>query len=107
MRLFSTYRLKHFIVSELKKANLSPSITLSEFYSTTKRKIFLNFAAININEHRLEFLNKVTTPSMPVWAAIIASSSLPFFHKYFQANKEWEAVSSESFPDHLLEEFFK
>jgi hypothetical protein len=107
MRLFSTYRLKHFIVSELKKANLSPSITLSEFYSTTKRKIFLNFAAININEHRLEFLNKVTTPSMPVWAAIIASSSLPFFHKYFQANKEWEAVSSESFPDHLLDEFFK
>jgi hypothetical protein len=35
----------------------------------------------------LEFLNKNTMPNMPVWAAIIAATSIPFFYPYFKINK--------------------
>jgi hypothetical protein len=34
-------------------------------------------------------MNKNTTPNMPVWAAITAATSLPFFYPYFKVNKEW------------------
>jgi predicted acylesterase/phospholipase RssA len=32
-------------------------------------------------------MNKKTTPNLPVWAAIIASVSLPFLYPYFAANQ--------------------
>lgn len=88
-RLLTTFKLKEYIMKKLKEARLDASITLSEYYLVSKRKIFLNFTAINMNRERLTFLNKNTTPNMPLWAAIIASSSLPFLHDFFQANKEW------------------
>ena len=43
---------------------------------------------------------------MPVWAAILATSSLPLFHEYFVANKEWEAPDSESFYEFYVKDFF-
>lgn len=86
---------------------LSPSITLSDFYNVSKRKILLNFTAINVSQARLVFLNKNLMPNMPLWAAVVATSSLPFFNSCFEANKEWEASDMASFYDFFVYDFFK
>ena len=44
---------------------------------------------------------------MPVWAAILASSSVPFLHKFFEANKEWQAIETKSFKKFFIYEYFK
>jgi hypothetical protein len=31
---------------------------------------------------------------MPVWAAIIAASSVPFFYRFFDVKHEWKRVAS-------------
>ena len=43
----------------------------------------LNFCVVNVSEKRIEMLNKLQTPKMPVWAAILATSTLPIFHRHF------------------------
>ena len=86
-RLLTTFKLKKFITNKLKEQKLSPSITLSDYYDLAKRKIFLNFSVIDVNKERLAFLNKNSMPNMPLWAAIVASSSLPFYHSFFEGNK--------------------
>ena len=72
-------------MEQLEDKHLSPSITLAKFYESAPRSILLTFNVINISEQRMEFLNKFRTPYMPVWAAIVASSSLPFLFDYFSA----------------------
>jgi hypothetical protein len=67
-----------------------------------KVKIFLNFSVIDINNERLTFLNKNTMPNMPLWAAILAASSVPFLHQFFESNKEWEATTSKDFHDFFI-----
>lgn len=44
---------------------------------------------------------------MPLWAAILATSSLPTLHSFFEADKEWEIVDSASFYDFFIYDFFK
>jgi hypothetical protein len=53
-------------------------------------------------------MNKNTVPNMPVWAAIVSATSLPFFYRYFKANKEWSEKGSESgsFYSILVDYFF-
>lgn len=104
--LLSTFKLKDYIIKKLMEDRLNPSITLSEFYNLSKRKILLNFTVINMNEQRLTFFNKNTMPNMPVWAAILATSSIPLFHHYFEGRKEWEAPETSSFYDIFVYEFF-
>jgi hypothetical protein len=94
-------------MSRLVERSMNPNISLSEYYELSKNKIYLNFTVINVGQERLTFLNKNTTPNMPLWAAILAASSLPFLHTFFESNKEWEAPSPEEFNDHFLYEFFK
>lgn len=72
---------------------LSPSITLSKFYETAPRKIYLNFTTVNVDKKRLEFINKDTKPHMPVWAAVVASASLPLLYQFFEAPKDWEEIA--------------
>jgi predicted acylesterase/phospholipase RssA len=57
---------------------LNSNISLSEFYEFSPRKITLNFSLVNKNEERLEIVNRFTRPNMPLWAAIIASTSIPY-----------------------------
>jgi len=56
---------------------LNSNTTLAEYYDFCPRKITLNFALINKNKERVEMVNRFTRPNMPVWAAIIASTSMP------------------------------
>ena len=88
-RLLTTFKLKHYIFEKLKEKKLSPSISLAEYYDYSEPQIFLNFSVINVSNQRLTFLNKNSMPNMPLWAAIVASSSLPFYHKFFEANRAW------------------
>ena len=37
-------------------------------------------------------LNKMQTPKMPLWAAILAASSLPIIHRNFWCEREWEEL---------------
>jgi hypothetical protein len=106
-RLLTTFKLKAYIADHLKAERLSPSISLSEFYHVAKRSILLNFTVINVNQARLDFLNKNSMPNMPVWAAIVATSTLPLMYQYFEASKEWEAAGAASFYDFFVYDFFK
>jgi hypothetical protein len=35
-------------------------------------------------------MNKNTMPNIPLWAAIVASASHPFFYREFESSKDWE-----------------
>jgi hypothetical protein len=69
---------------------LNSNTSLAEFYEFSPRKITLNFALINKKEQRLEIVNRFTKPNMPLWAAIIASASMPYLLPEFACNEEWE-----------------
>ena len=105
-RLLSIFKLKEYVQDKLREVHLSPSITLENFYESAPRVILLNFSVINITEQRLDFLNKMTFPDMPVWAAIIASSSLPFLFDYFVAPVEWQGGDKNTFHDMVIDKFF-
>ncbi len=90
-RMLTVYKLKVFIYQQLNAFGLPRNITLNEFYKRSKpeNQIVLNFLVINVSEQRLEFFNKMLTPKMPLWAAIIAASSLPIIHRNFQCERQW------------------
>jgi hypothetical protein len=54
---------------------LKPNTTLRQFYENTSKKIQLNFSAIE-NSY-VAIFNHLTRPNMPIWAAVLASSSIP------------------------------
>ena len=49
----------------------------------------MSFSAVESKTNSIIFLNYKTRPAMPVWAAILATCSLPFFFKPFPDRKEW------------------
>ena len=106
-RLLTTFKLKSYIINRLKEQGLSPIISLAQYHSVSKRKVLLNFSVIDVNKQSLTFLNKNSTPNMPLWAAIIASSSLPFYHKFFEGRKEWTATDKTSFFKFFMLDFFR
>lgn len=66
---------------------LNSNTTLSEFYEFCPRKITLNFTLINKGKERMEIINRFTRPNMPIWAAIIASTSLPLILPEFNCRE--------------------
>lgn len=110
-KLLSAYRLKAFIFERLESYDLPHNVTLKEFYEKCQQKIILNFSVINLTEQRLDFMNLLTTPKMPVWAAILASTTLPIVHRNFWVEREWEELidvkDNSSFKDKAILEFFK
>lgn len=53
-------------------------------------------------------MNKNTLPNMPIWAAIVCSSCLPYFYSDFECPKEWEnpTLDLNSQYKHLVADFF-
>lgn len=90
--MLTVYKLKAFIYEQLHAYGLPRNITLNEYFKRSKpeNQIVLNFLCVNVSEQRLEMLNKVLTPKMPLWAAILATSSLPIIHRNFWCEREWE-----------------
>jgi predicted acylesterase/phospholipase RssA len=62
---------------------LNPNTTLGEYYEFCQRKITINFSLINKNKERMEVINRFTKPNMPIWAAIVASTSMPYLFSDF------------------------
>jgi hypothetical protein len=60
---------------------MDSNITLKRFYEKISNKIILNFTTINVSSSKIQFINKNTAPNMPIWAAILASTSFPFLFK--------------------------
>ncbi len=77
-KLLTSKKLELYIKSKLEEMKLNSSTTLSEYYEFCPRKVTLNFCLINKNKERVEMVNRFTRPNMPVWAAIIASTSMPY-----------------------------
>lgn len=75
---------------KLEDMKLNANTSLAEFYEFSPRKITLNFVLVNKQEERLEIVNRFTKPNMPLWAAIIASASMPYVLPAFASNEEWE-----------------
>jgi hypothetical protein len=54
-------------------------------------------------------MNKNTLPNMPVWAAIVSASCVPYFYHDFECPREWEyPVSGQnSYYEYIVNEYFK
>jgi hypothetical protein len=54
-------------------------------------------------------MNKNTLPNMPVWAAIVSASCVPYFYHDFECPREWEyPVSGQnSYSEYIVNEYFK
>ena len=73
------FQLKSYVCETLIKLGLKPHTTLKEFYDLSDKKITLNFTAIESSAKAIRIYNHHTRPYMPLWAAIIATSSIPEF----------------------------
>lgn len=53
-------------------------------------------------------MNKNTLPNMPLWAAIVSASCLPYFYRDFECTREWENTATDiaSLYDLLVNHFF-
>jgi hypothetical protein len=74
----------------------------------SKEKILLTFTTVNNSEAKLEFMNKNTVPNMPVWAAILASTSLSFLYREYEIRKEWthKPLENSSLYTNIVVDFF-
>lgn len=88
-RLLSSKQLEIYLKRQLQDMKLNANISLADFYEFSTLKVTLNFVLVNKQEQRLEIVNRFTRPNMPVWAAIIASTSLPYVLPAFASNEEW------------------
>ena len=71
--------IKLYVCDKLVELGLKNNTTLEEFYQLSEKKIQINFSAVETATDCISIINHVTRPSMPVWAAILATSSVPFF----------------------------
>jgi hypothetical protein len=108
-QLLTTFRLKEYVIGKLTENSFRENITLAEFFSHAPVKLLLNFTTIDVHGARLEFMNKNTLPNMPVWAAIVSASCLPYFYKDFECPREWVRGDSDtaSLYEFIVDDFFK
>ena len=57
--------------------NLDANTTLKQFYENSSKRIQLNFSVVE--DGHIAVYNYKTRPNMPIWAAILAASSIPGF----------------------------
>ena len=86
--------------------SLDENITLSSFYKLSNKKIRLNFTAVNTQTDTIEIINYQTKPHMPVWAALVATASLPDFFTSIVQQPEWKR-KEESQGYQIVRNFFK
>lgn len=88
-QLLAVFRVKNYVQRKLKESRLKENITLLQFFNNAPIQLLLNFTTVNIGDARLELMNKNTMPNIPLWAAVVASTSLPFFYREFECSTEW------------------
>ena len=70
----------------LKKKDLSNKITLKEFYDYTKINWVLK--TTNITKYRIEYINHLSNPDLPIIDAIKMTSSIPLLFKPITYNNQ-------------------
>ena len=70
-------RFRGHVQRLLKEINLPKNIKLKEFYDICPRRIELTFTAVELQTRKMVFVNHNSYPEMPLWAAIVISSSFP------------------------------
>jgi predicted acylesterase/phospholipase RssA len=88
--LICAFKYRLFIYDILDKAGFDRNITLKKLYDICERKILLNFNCVNTLEQRFALINKIVKPNMPLWAALMASASLPYLEGELESRREWE-----------------
>ena len=68
-------KLRNILKEKLK--NHLRNMTLKEFYKRSQNQIRINFSCINMETQTLQTISYLTRPHMPVWAALVATCSLP------------------------------
>lgn len=99
--------VKRFVNKKLIQIDLSPDTTLQQLYDLTPAKILLNFAVMESQKKTISFLNRITRPNMPVWAAIVASCSLSDFFDPLPDKVQWRIKESKNEANRLVEEYFE
>lgn len=82
-------KYKHHIQRILKQLNLPKNIKLREFYDISPRQIELTFTAVELHSKKVVFLNHHSYPEMPLWAAIVTSSSFPILFPEIRGQPTW------------------
>lgn len=88
-KIHSSRKIKKFVQDIMVDLKLSKDVTLSEFHAASKKKITLNFSVINTGTNSIEIFNYHTRPYMPVWAAVVATSSLIQFFEPLHDKNFW------------------
>jgi len=71
----------------LKKKNLSAEITMKELYDYTNINYVLK--TTNLSKYKIEYINHITTPDIPVLTAIKMTSCIPFIFKPILYNGDY------------------
>ena len=95
--VMNVFKLKSYVCETLIELGLKPQTTLSEFYDLSEKKITLNFTAIEATSDRVAVFNHKTRPYMPLWAAIVTTTSIPEFYKPVSDLREWSYMPGTSF----------
>ena len=89
-RLLTAFKVKSYVCQKLEEMGLKRTTTLKEYYELTSKHIHLNMTAVELPKNVVTIINHKTRPYMPVWAAIVASCSLPLFFKPLSDRMEWK-----------------
>jgi len=96
--------LKIAIQTALSKSNIDPNITFSELYKITNKK--LTFVAANVTKVKLQILDHVTEPDMPIWKGISITSALPIIYAPILHNGEYliDGGAFDNYPIQLFQD---
>lgn len=104
--LFNSLKVKSYIYEKLSELGLQSQTTLKEFYDFSSKKIQLNFLVVETPAKILSIINHKTRPKMPLWAAIVASCSIPFLFEPVLDRKEWKYKPNENESERVAFNYF-
>ena len=104
--LFHSLKAKSYIYEKLSELGLQRQTTLKEFHDGSSKKIQLNFLVVETPAQILSIVNHKTRPEMPLWAAIVASCSIPFLFEPVLDLKEWKYKPNESSSERAALNYF-
>ena len=99
-------KLKQKVQDVLEEINFPKNMTLRQFYEACPRKIKLNFMAVDMRSERIFFINHYTFPYMPIWAAILITTSFPGFFPEIRCQPQWIQKISVSSRERTIKSFF-
>ena len=99
-------KLKEKVQNVLEELNFPKNMTMREYYEASPRKLELNFMAVDVRSERIFFLNNRTFPYMPIWAAIVITTSFPGFFPEIRCQPEWIQKINFSNRERTIRSFF-